>query len=337
MGFLEKNFAVDIPVMNAGMGVGMAGPALVSAVSETGGLGVLGTGGLTAPEIELEISRTRQLTNRLFGVNLILPLCTNGDEVDAALRSKVSTLVLFWGDPSPYVADARKAGVLLIAQCGDADEAVQAASAGVDAVIIQGTEAGGHVKATRPMQDNLTDAVKELGQFPVIAAGGISNGADIARALALGACGVSMGTRFVATDECCVIDAYKQRLIQSKASDTVLTGLFDVMWPDAPHRVYRSHRYREWQATGSAAVGSREGEGETIGSVKRGDMLIALPRYSMYPATTGFEGDIEETAIYFGECCEHVNAILPTKIVVENLKKELKDATLVSKSEATLP
>jgi NAD(P)H-dependent flavin oxidoreductase YrpB (nitropropane dioxygenase family) len=335
MGFLEERFSVNIPVLNAGMGVGMAGPALVSAVSEAGGFGVLGAGGLTATEIEREVSTTKQLTNRPFGANLILPLCTNGDEVDAALRSKVSMLVLFWGDPGPYVADAQKAGIPLVAQCGDVDEAAHAASVGVDAVIIQGVEAGGHVKATVPLLNNLSEAVKELGEFPVIAAGGIATGAHIAGALSLGACGVSMGTLFVATNECRVLDSYKQRLVQSQASDTVLTSLFDVMWPDAPHRVFRNHRYRQWEATGCAPTGSREGEGEKVGLVKRGDMIIELPRYSMYPATIGFEGDIEETAVYFGECCGQVNSIIPATSVIEKLKKELNEATLGDQSKAT--
>ena len=246
--------------------------------------------------------------------------------MDTALRLKVPALVLFWGDPSPYVADAKKAGVTLIAQCGSVDEAVRAAEAGVDAVMIQGVEAGGHVKATKPLEESLREAREELRSTPVLAAGGIANGADIARVLAQGACGVSMGTRFAATTEFRVVDPYKRRLVEATAADTVLTKLFDVMWPDAPHRVLRNRPYRAWEDAGCPPVGERDGEGEIIGSVKRGGFSIDLTKYTMYPAAIGFEGDFEETPVYAGECCQRIDSILPTAELARRLGAELRRA-----------
>ena len=325
--FLEDEFSVEIPVLNAGMGVAMAGPELVAALSEAGGLGVLGTGGLTAPEIEAHILRTRQLTGRPFGANLIIPLFSQGDEVDTVLRLQVPLLVLFWGDPAPYVADAKKAGVCLVAQCGSVDEAVRAAEAGVDAVILQGVEAGGHVKATRPLAENLAGAAKELGSIPILGAGGVATGSDIANALSLGACGVSMGTRFATTTEFQVLELYKQRLVEAKAADTVLTGLFDVMWPDAPHRVLRNRPYRAWEDAGRPPFGERPGEGERVGTIKRDRYLIELTKYTMYPPTLGFEGDFEELPLYGGESCERIDSILPVAVLAQRLKDELRDAT----------
>ena len=146
---------IDVPILNAGMGGGLAGATLAAAVSKAGGLGVLGMGGLSTPATREEIRRLRSLTDEPFGVNLIMPLM-DAQQIDCCLDEEVPVLVLFWGDPEPYVERAHAAGTKVVVQAGSVDEARAAAGAGVDAVIIQGVEAGGHVRSSDRALDSAT-------------------------------------------------------------------------------------------------------------------------------------------------------------------------------------
>ncbi|HEY9416647.1 MAG TPA: nitronate monooxygenase, partial [Pseudonocardia sp.] len=162
---LCADLGVRLPIWNAGMGAGLAGPELAAAVSNAGGLGVLGMGGLPEPLIRAGIARTRGLTDRPFGVNIIMPLVSDEDQILCVLDEAVPVLVLFWGDPAPYVARAHAAGTCLVTQVGSVEQAREAAEAGVDAVMIQGVEAGGHVRATTSLSVLLpavVDAVDEV-------------------------------------------------------------------------------------------------------------------------------------------------------------------------------
>ena len=210
----------------------------------------------------------------------------------------------------------------LFAQVGDADEAEAAAAAGVDGIFVQGREAGGHVKATRPLTETLAETAKAVRPLPVIASGGIANGAQIARALAAGASAVSLGTRYLVTPEARVVPEYKRRVLAAKAADTVLTQLYDVGWPDANHRVLRNGVYREWEAAGEPRSGSRPGEGKTVGRVPVANETVDLPRYTVMPPVSGFEGDLDEVPLYAGESCEWVDGSLPAGELTRQLDRE---------------
>ena len=144
---LCQQLGIKHPIFSVGMGGGMAGPELAAAVSNAGACGVLGMGGLPAPYIRRQIRHLRTLTDKPFGVNIILPLLQEG-QIETCLEEAVPVLVLFWGDPQPYVAEAHTRGTRVFVQVGGVDEAVAAAEAGVDGIIAQGLEAGGHVKST---------------------------------------------------------------------------------------------------------------------------------------------------------------------------------------------
>ncbi len=325
MSKIHERLNVKLPIWNAGMGIGIAGAALCSAVSEARGLGVLGLGGLDPTAMRMHLSEMRQLTSRAFGVNIIIPMMQPG-QIETCFDEKVPLMVLFWGDPSAFIRDAHKRGILIVAQCGDVEEAVRAADAGVDGVIVQGTEAGGHVKATQPLAEVVRETVAELGSLPVIASGGIATGEDIANTLKLGASAVSMGTRFLATNEARVVEAYKARVVDAGSDDTVFTKLFDMGWPDAAHRVLRNRAYNDWEAAGSPPSGDRPDENETIGTLEGGHEPIELPRYTVVPPIVSFNGDIEETAMYCGESCDRIDAIKTTTDVMTRLVGELNTA-----------
>ena len=316
-----QQLEIEYPILSVGMGGGMAGPELVAAVSNAGACGVLGMGGLPAPYIQQQIQQLRTLTDKPFGVNIILPLLQEG-QIETCLDERVPLLVLFWGDAQPYIAEAHRRGTKVCIQVGSIEEAVAAADAGVDMIIAQGIEAGGHVKSATSLSTIVPAIVEAVGPVPVIAAGGIANGKGVVAALSLGAQAVSMGTRFVASEEVLVTQAYKERIVNAKAEDTLHTFLFDVGWPDAAHRVLRNSAVEEWEAAGSPASGQRPGEGSTVGSMPMAGTTIDVPRYGIFPPMPGFQGDAELTALYAGESCSLIHDIKPAGQIVHDIVAE---------------
>lgn len=322
---LIDRLELKLPIWSAGMGAGLAGPELVAAVAEAGGFGVLGVGGTGGALAAAWLERTRALTSRPFGANIILPM-SRGDDVEACFDARVPVLVLFWGDVQPYVRDAHRRDMFVVAQCGGPEDAVAAADAGVDAVIVQGTEAGGHVKANAPLATTLAATVGALGPVPVLAAGGIATGADIAAALELGAAACSLGSRFVATQEANAFADYKQRLVSRGKAETELTTLFDIGWPDAPHRVLRNATWERWVDAGRPPPGARPREREDIGELTIEGRRLLLQRYTVMPPLASFDGDLEAMPLYAGESIERIRDIPPAAELVQRLLDELREA-----------
>jgi NAD(P)H-dependent flavin oxidoreductase YrpB (nitropropane dioxygenase family) len=307
---------------------------LAAAVSNAGGLGVLGTFDFAPGEIRRLVARTRDLTSRPYGINFII--VTDGTPEDqeevyagvrAAIAEHVPVVVLFWGDPAPFVADAHAEGVKLFIQVGSIEEAVSSAAAGVDGVIVQGVEAGGHVRGTTSIWDLLPRTVDAISPVPVLASGGIGDGRAIAAALQLGAQGVSLGTRFVASDEAFVHPAHKQRIVESNAADTVRNVLFDTWWPEAPSRILRNKTVLEWEAAGRPSPGQRPGEETHIGTrvLPSGDVQ-PWPRYAVGLIPPSFQGDLDRVAMHVGESCTVVNDIRPAAEIVRDLARDAEAA-----------
>lgn len=318
---LCRELGIEYPIFSVGMGAGMAGPELAAAVSNAGGCGVLGMGGLPARYIRQQLGQLRSLTQKPFGVNIILPLLQEG-QIETCLDERVPVLVLFWGDPKPYVQEAHRRGTKVFIQVGSVEEAQAAAEAGVDGIIAQGVEAGGHVKSTTSLSTIVPAVVEAVAPIPAIAAGGIADGRGVVAALSLGAQAVSMGTRFLCSEEAKVIRAYKERVVQSRAEDTVYTMLFDVGWPDAAHRVLRNKEIAEWEARGRPASGQRSGEGSVVGTMTVAETTVASPRYGVFPPMEGFTGDIERAALYAGESCRLIHDIKPAAQIVRDIMRE---------------
>src|SRR3989442_11281609 len=199
-----------------------AGPDLAAAVSNAGGFGVVGASSFLADAMPALIARVRERTTRPFGVNFIIDERDFSDEdkaitrqqVSAAIAARVTAVILFWGDPAPYVEEAHRHGVRIIIQVGSVDEARAAAAAGVDAVIAQGVEAGGHVKGTTSIWTLLPAVVEAIKPMPGLAPGGIGDGAGVAPAVGLGAQSGSLGNRLLASDEFFGHPAYKRRILE---------------------------------------------------------------------------------------------------------------------------
>jgi nitronate monooxygenase len=200
-----------------------------------------------------------------------------------------------------------------------------AAQAGVDAIIAQGVEAGGHVRSTTALSTIVPAVVEAVHPTPVIASGGIANGCGLVAALSLGAQAVSMGTRFVASEEAGAHQAYKERIVQSGIEDTVYTGLFDVGWPDAAHRVIRNNVITEWEAAGSPPSGQRPGEGQVVGSMPVAGENVDVVKYVVYSPLVGFTGSIDDMALYAGESCGLVHDIKPAARIVRDVVREAED------------
>lgn len=216
----------DHPVMLAGMG-GVSYATLVAAVSEAGGFGTLGAAPMGLDRLKREMSEVRDQTSAPFGVDLLTALPGGMEEqVDAVIAGGASVFVAGLGVPREVVDQCHRAGVMVMNMCGKVRHAIAAVEAGCDVVIAQGTEAGGHTGtvATMPLVPQVVDAVGD--RVPVVAAGGIFDGRGLAAALALGADGVWVGTRFIATPEAHVVSGYREALVDGHDDDTVITRAY---------------------------------------------------------------------------------------------------------------
>jgi NAD(P)H-dependent flavin oxidoreductase YrpB (nitropropane dioxygenase family) len=218
---------IDLPIAQAAIG-GSAVPALAAAVANAGGFGTVNLTGHSVESARQKIRQTRELTSKPFCVNFLLPYKGHYEAaLDISLQEKVPVINFFWGDPAPFVDRVHDAGSLLLMQVGSVEEAHHAAECGVDIIIAQGWEAGGHVRgevATLPL---VASAVNEVSPVPVLGGGGISDGRGLAAVLALGAAGAYIGTRFLASEEASVAPEYLREVLKAQATDTVHTTLFD--------------------------------------------------------------------------------------------------------------
>lgn len=222
---------IELPIIQAPIAMATC-PALVAAVSNAGGLGMLSVTWHDLEDLRDALRQTHKLTDRPFGVNLILEW-PQQERLQICLEEGVAVVSFFWGDPSPFVAMVHDAGSLVMQTVGSAAEARRVREVGVDILVAQGWEAGGHVwgqVATLPLVPCVVDAVAPA---PVVAAGGIADGRGLAAVLALGAAGAWMGARFLASQEAYVHSVYKQKVLQAAETDTVYSCLYDDGWPDA--------------------------------------------------------------------------------------------------------
>jgi nitronate monooxygenase len=316
---LLERLGVDLPVIQAGLGGGVADHRLAVAVSEAGGLGTLGI--LPPAELREEIARARRLSPAAIAANLLLPFARR-EHWRAA--SEADVVVSFWGRPR------RRTERPWLHQCGSVAEALAARSAGADGVIAQGVEAGGHVRGTLPALELLERVRAALPpDYPVLLAGGIARADDVAEALAAGAEAAVLGTRFLASEECGAHPEYKLRV--TKASETVLTELFGVGWPAAPHRVLRNGATERWLRSNVRGPQLIRILNRASGPVARrlparvqGAAFTRqrpeVPFYSPQPPLEGHPAELLEAApLYAGESVSRIFEVRPAAALVREL------------------
>jgi NAD(P)H-dependent flavin oxidoreductase YrpB (nitropropane dioxygenase family) len=293
------------PIQLAGM-PGISTPELVAAVADAGGLGMLGAPMLSAAALAQTLERLSARTRGAFGVNFLMPFLDLECLDVAARRARV--VEFFYGDPDPgLVGRARAHGALASWQVGSVEEALAAERAGCDFVVVQGTEAGGHVRGTTSLLP-LVSLVLARVHAPVVAAGGIATARDLAAVLGCGAAGARIGTRFLAAAESGAHPAYVKAVLAASAADTCLTDAFSADWPDAPHRVLRS------------AIARAEAlKQDVIGEVRLPDQVLPVLRFSVLPPTRDTTGHVDAMALYAGEGVSSVTAVEPAAAIVAEL------------------
>lgn len=290
--------------------------ALAAAVSEAGGLGSLGASYMSVEVLREQVRGMLRLTDAPIVVNLILAF-DQEERLEIAVEEQAPWISFSWGIDATLIARAHAGGARVLVQVASVEEARSAAVARADALIVQGSEAGGHVQSRRPLLPLLRE-VRAAMSLPIVAAGGIADPEAARAAVAAGADAVSMGTRFAASSESLAHPRYRERLTASNGTDTVLTELFDVGWT-APHRVLRNKVYDVWEAAGSPPSGQRPGEGEPVAESPAG----AIVRYAVSPAVIGMRGDIDAMAMYAGLGVGAVRAVEPAAELVERFARAL--------------
>lgn len=315
---LCTRLGIEFPIIQAPMG-GAVGPMLAAAVSNAGGLGMLALWRADGEAMRRQIKEVRALTSRPFGVNLNLDF-PQEERLAICLDEGVPIICFFWQDPSALVPRAKSGNAIVMHTVGSAADAKRAVDCGVDIVVAQGWEAGGHVRgtvATMPLIPAVVDAVSPT---PVVAAGGIGDGRGLAAVLALGAAGAWIGTRFLASHEAAIHTRYRERLLEANESDTVyLENLFDVGWPNAPHRTLRNQTVDVWEAAGRPSSGKRTGQGEVIATSRS---IGPIVRYQSYTPGSDAEGDIDAMSLWAGQSVGLVSRLQSARDIVHEVVDE---------------
>jgi nitronate monooxygenase len=306
---------IDQPIVLAPM---FAVPSLAAAVSNAGALGMLT---LTwAEDVGAVIRETAALTERPFCGNLVLTEDRHR-RLDQALEAGLRIVSFFLGDPSGYIEQVHDAGGIVLHTVGTAEEARRAVASGVDVVVAQGWEAGGHVwgnVATLPLVPAVVDAVAPV---PVIAAGGIGDARGVAAVLALGAQAAWLGTRFLLAHEMPIHEDYRRRLTAAAETDPQrYANLYSVGWPDSPHRALRNSTADAWQAAGRPPLAQRPGAGDVIAHFAGGEPIV---RYEPAPPMAGTTGDIEALSMWAGQSVALAKKSQPAADIVAELTSRL--------------
>src|SRR6516162_10176955 len=314
--FCER-FGIDAPIMVAPMGPDLTGPDLVAAVCNAGGFGILQAQLCPPPLLRQQIRHLRTLTAKPFGVNFVLHF-PHREGIQVCIDERVPALSFFWGDPSEFIPAAHAAGIAVLHQVGSVEAAVRAKQAGVDVIIAQGVEAGGHVAGQISTMAFLPRVVDAGAPTLVLAAGGIADARGLAAALCLGADGVVMGTRFLATPEANAHAGYKAKPVAASEEDTVRTILFGNGWPQAPHRALRTPFVTHWMPSESETQGSQP-EQPVIGRTSIAGAEISVQRFVSIPPNLHATGDIASMALLAGQSVGLVHDLRPAGEIVPEM------------------
>ena len=292
-------FDIEYPVIQGGMAwLGTA--ELVSAVSEGGGLGLIGAGNAPPSWVREQIRLTRERTDKTFGVNIMLMSPFVEEIIQVVLEEGVPIVTTGGGNPGVYISTFKQAGIKVMPVVSSVALAQRLERAGADALVAEGLESGGHVGETATMA--LVPQVVDSVTIPVVAAGGIGDGRGLAAALSLGAQGVQLGTRFVCAEECVAHANFKQKLLQARDRATVVTGYST----GHPVRCIENRLARQFQALEKS--GASVEELELLG---QGKLELAT-----------LEGDIENGSVMAGQICGLIKEVKPAAVIIKEIVDE---------------
>ncbi len=293
---------IKYPILQGGM-AWVSDANLAAAVSEAGGLGIIAAGNAPADLVEKEIIKAKELTKKPFGVNIMLLSPFVDDVVDVVVKHGVRVITTGAGSPGKYMDKFKSIGAKVIPVVASVALAKRMESAGVDALIAEGMESGGHIGDLTTMA--LLPQVVDVVKIPVIAAGGIADGRGFVAALALGAKGVQMGTRFVASVECTISEAYKRAIVRAKDRDTIITG----KTTGHPVRILKNKLAKEFMKLEDSGATKEELE-------KFGEGRLRL---------AAREGDIENGSIMAGQISGLIKDIKPVRVIIEDIVRQAEE------------
>ena len=300
---LSELLNIKYPIIQGGM-ANIANAELAAAVSNAGGLGLIASGGLNPEKLREEINKIRTLTDKPFGVNLILLSRSAEEMANLVAELKVPVVTTGAGNPGKYIDMWKSNGQIVIPVVPNPSLALKVERLGADAVVAEGTEAGGHVGEMTTM--TLIPQVKEKVSIPVIAAGGMASGKQILAAEILGADGIQVGTIILASEECPIHENYKQAIISSKDTNITVIGRIGGL----PTRVVRNNMTNEY-----------------INREKEGWDKIQLEKFTMGALKKAvIEGDIKDGSVMAGLVVGQINEIRPVKDIIEGLFLEYQEA-----------
>lgn len=299
---LNEMLHIKYPFIQGGM-ANIATGTFAAAVSNAGGLGLIGAGGMNTEMLREEIRICKSLTDKPFGVNLMLMNPEVDQMADMIVEEGVKIVTTGAGSPAKYMARWKENGMMVMPVVSSSLIAKKMEQCGADAVIAEGTESGGHVgeMTTMALVPQIVDAVS----IPVIAAGGIADGRQLAAAFALGAVGVQLGTCLLVSEECPIHEAYKDALLKAKDNDTIVTGRI----AGTPVRILKNQMAREYVKNEKAGMGIMELEKFTLGSLRR----------------AVFEGDTKRGSLMAGQVVGQLKTIRPLAEILDELYEGCKD------------
>ena len=284
------------PIIQGGM-ANIATGEFAAAISNAGGLGLIAAGGMKPEQLRENIDRARELTDKPFGVNIMLMHPQVDELMEIVIEKKVPVVTTGAGNPGKYVPALKEAGIKVMPVVASVALAQRMERLGVDAVIAEGTESGGHVGEMTTMA--LVPQVVDGVSIPVVAAGGIACGRQMLAAYALGACGVQVGTCLLVSEECPVHQNYKQAVLDASDSDTIVTGRIG----GTPVRVLKNRMAREYVRQERAGATKEELEVYTLGSLRK----------------AVFDGNVKEGSLMAGQVAGQLHEIRPAAVILEEM------------------
>ncbi|WP_083321157.1 NAD(P)H-dependent flavin oxidoreductase [Hymenobacter glacialis] len=315
---LTKLLNIDFPIIQAPIGSATT-PELAASVSNAGGLGMLALSWTDIATTREKIRETKRLTNKPFGVNLILEW-EQSERVEICIQEQVPVVSFAWGNSLPFLQALKSKGIKVCQTVSTSEEALFFENLGLDFLVAQGWEAGGHVLgkvASSVLVPSIADKIK----IPFASAGGFTEGRGLLAALSLGASGIWIGTRFLMAKKANASSVYQELIAKANENDTVYAErLFNIGWDNAPHRVIRNSTVINWENSGKPSIGQRPNEHEIIAQKQSGE---TIKRYADDIPTKTTTGNLEALALYAGQSVGLIGQTIKTakEIITEIIEE----------------